>query len=135
MKDPILSSILYSLQMNQYVSLKKKARILLNDSCVLIGVMDPTGSLEQDEIFVQIRKDNFQVDKHGNGIKNRDNRMEQAEILSSIDSIAEIIEGKVLVTRNPCTNPGDIRILNCVNRPQLRYLFNVVVFSSKGDRP
>lgn len=61
--------------------------------------------------------------------------MEQAEIMSSIDSMAEIIEGEVLVTRNPCSHPGDIRMLRCVDNPELRYLFNVVVFSSKGERP
>lgn len=61
MKDPIMSSIMYSMQLNQYLNLKKKARILLPDSCVLIGVIDPTGTLEENEIFVQIKKDNFQL--------------------------------------------------------------------------
>ena len=56
-------------------------------------------------------------------------------MLSSIDSLAEIIEGDVLVTRNPCTHPGDIRLLKCVDVPELRYCFNVVVFSSMGERP
>ena len=61
--------------------------------------------------------------------------MEQAEIISSIDSIAEIIEGNMLITRNPCTHPGDIRLVTCVDKPELRYLFNVVVFSQHGERP
>ena len=117
------------------MNLKKKARILLPDSCVLIGIVDPTGLLEADEVFVQTRKDNFSIHKHGQGIKNRQNRMEQAETISSIDSFSEIIDGDVLVTRNPCTHPGDIRLLKCVDKPELRYLFNVVVFSSKGERP
>lgn len=52
MSDPILSSILHSMQLNQFINLKKKARILLPDSCVLIGVVDPTGTLEENEIFV-----------------------------------------------------------------------------------
>jgi len=135
MENPVFSSILHSMQLNQSTSLKKKARILLPESCVLIGIVDPTGTLEEDEVFVQTRKDNFSMHKHGYGLNNRQNRMEQAEIISTIDSMAEIIEGDVLVTRNPCTHPGDIRLLKCVDRPQLRYLFNVVVFSSKGERP
>jgi hypothetical protein len=61
--------------------------------------------------------------------------MEQAEVLNSIDGMAEIIEGNAIVTRNPCTHPGDVRLLKCVDRPELRYLFNVVVFSAKGERP
>jgi RNA-dependent RNA polymerase len=52
MKDPVMSSILYSMQLNQFMNLKKKARILLPDSCVLIGVIDPTGTLAENEIFV-----------------------------------------------------------------------------------
>ena len=41
------------------MSMRKKCRILLPESCVLIGIVDPTGTLEADEIFVQIRRDNF----------------------------------------------------------------------------
>jgi len=52
MNDPIFSSILYSMQLNQSMNLKKKARILLPDSCVLIGIIDPTGTLEENEVFV-----------------------------------------------------------------------------------
>jgi RNA-dependent RNA polymerase len=40
-----------------------------------------------------------------------------------------------MVTRNPATHPGDIRILTGVDVPALRHLTNVVVFSSKGKRP
>lgn len=42
---------------------------------------------------------------------------------------------QLLVTRNPCLNPGDLRLLKGVDRPELRHLYNVVVFSSKGERP
>ena len=55
--------------------------------------------------------------------------------MSTISGLNEIIEGKVMVTRNPCTHPGDFRLLECVDHPDLRYLHNVVVFSSKGERP
>lgn len=48
MNEPVTSSILNCMQLNQLMNLKKKARILLPDSCVLIGIIDPTGVLEQD---------------------------------------------------------------------------------------
>ena len=38
--DPLMSSILYTMQLSQTLAIKKKARILLEDSCVLIGVVD-----------------------------------------------------------------------------------------------
>lgn len=40
-----------------------------------------------------------------------------------------------MVTRCPCLHPGDIRILKGVDKPELSHLLNVVVFSSKGERP
>ena len=40
-----------------------------------------------------------------------------------------IIKGKVVATKSPCTHPGDTRLLMCVDKPELRYLTNVVVFS------
>ena len=50
------------------------------------------------------------------------------------------IEGSVIVTKNPCSHPGDIRLLKTVgeNDPrfhQLRDYINVIVFSRKGYRP
>ena len=39
------------------------------------------------------------------------------------------------MTRSPSVHPGDIRSLICVDVPELRHLENVIVFSSKGDRP
>jgi hypothetical protein len=57
--DPLFSSVLYGLQLNNYLNLKKKARILVPDSATLIGVADDLGILAEDEVFVQLRRDNF----------------------------------------------------------------------------
>jgi RNA-dependent RNA polymerase len=48
---------------------------------------------------------------------------------------AEKILGDVLVTKNPCSHPGDIRKLKAVWKEELKHLVNVVVFSCKGIRP
>lgn len=37
--------------------------------------------------------------------------MKQARIMNEIDGIPKIIEGDVVVTRNPCVHPGDLRVL------------------------
>ena len=52
-----------------------------------------------------------------------------------IDEMEYVVESDVLVTRNPCVHPGDVRKLKCVYKKELSHLFNVVVFSSKGQRP
>ena len=36
--------------------IKKRSRLLVKDSVTLLGVMDETGTLKADEIFVQIKK-------------------------------------------------------------------------------
>jgi len=42
---------------------------------------------------------------------------------------------KVVITKNPCHHPGDIRTFIAVNHPQLNHLKDVIVFSQQGDRP
>ena len=59
MRDPMLSSIITALQLVRFQSIKKKARILIPESTFLIGVVDETGLLEENEVFIQIRKDSF----------------------------------------------------------------------------
>ena len=46
----------------------------------------------------------------------------------------------MLVTKNPCVHPGDIRKVKAVGKEdprfsKLSHLFNVIVFPTKGDRP
>ena len=49
----------------------------------------------------------------------------------------QVIEGKVVVAKNPCLHPGDIRVLEAVNKSDiLRECMNdVVVFPVRGRRP
>lgn len=50
--EPMLSSVLYGLQLSNYLNLRKKARILVPDSATLIGIPDDDGILNEDEVFV-----------------------------------------------------------------------------------
>lgn len=40
------------MQVTSHMQIKKKARILVPESAVLIGVIDDKGILEEDEVFV-----------------------------------------------------------------------------------
>ena len=51
-------------------------------------------------------------------------------------------DGKVLITKNPCVHPGDIRKVSTLTREKdperfnkLSHLYNVIVFPTKGSRP
>jgi hypothetical protein len=83
---------------------------MLPKGAYLLGVMDELGVLEEGEVFVQINDTSLGGKRH------------------------QIVEGEVVVFRNPCFHPGDVRVVTAVNRPELHYLEDVVVFSSKGDR-
>ena len=52
----------------------------------------------------------------------------------------KIIDGEVLVMKNPCSHAVDIRKLRAVGESdprheKMKHLFNLIVFSSKGSRP
>lgn len=118
--------------LGQAITLKKKARIRVNNSCVLIGVIDERGILEENEIFLQIQR-NSGVDHEAFGKRNNTYK-------TFLTDEKEVIGGKVIVTKNPCSHPGDIRLLNALSEDDERsnefiHLCNVIVFSSKGSRP
>ena len=46
-----------------------------------------------------------------------------------------VLKGPVVVGRNPCLHPGDVKKLKAVDTPQLRHLVDCVVFPRKGPRP
>lgn len=129
-QEPLLRSTLHGLQLNAYLGLKRKARIIVEDSATLVGVVDADGILEENEVFVQIRRDSFKNHEKGAG------SFEKARISQLMDGAAHVLTGDLLMTRNPCTHPGDLRVLTAVDKPELsRVHYNTVVFSSKGQRP
>jgi hypothetical protein len=109
-QDPYIKNLLNLFRVNILKDLKKKAKILVPQGAFLLGVMDETNTLEEGEIFVQIWDS------------------------SSTGTIGQIITKECVVFRNPCFHPGDIRVVQAVDRPNLHHLVNVVVFSSKGYR-
>lgn len=62
-KEPIFDSILLNMVLGNSVNLKKKARIKIRDSAVLIGIIDEQGLLNEGEIFVRIQRQSFAIDE------------------------------------------------------------------------
>ena len=100
-----------------YNDIKKKARIYVEESAYVIGIMDEYNILEYGEAYLQIKRDNFNI----------------------------ILDKKCTVAKCPCLHPGDIRVLrfrkyNKNNESTKKYeVFNnyenVIIFPSKGERP
>lgn len=58
-KEPLMKTLLHGIKLNSYLGINRRGRTVVFDSCTLIGVVDSEGILEEGEIFVQIRRDNF----------------------------------------------------------------------------
>ncbi|KAG2348348.1 RdRP-domain-containing protein [Suillus weaverae] len=88
--------------------LKYRAHILVPGSYTLLGVSDEWGCLREGEIY--------------------------ATVFNERTGTVQSITGKVAITRSPQIHPGDLQVVTAVQRPELKHLKNVVVFSCEGKR-
>ena len=49
------------------------------------------------------------------------------------DQPAKTLKGDVLIYRNPCLHPGDLRLVQAVDRPELSRFKNVILFPAKNS--
>ncbi|KAJ2957340.1 hypothetical protein NQZ79_g6942 [Umbelopsis isabellina] len=110
-RDPYILNLLHLFRVAQLKELKKKAKILVPQGAYLLGVLDETNSLKENEIFVQITSGST------------DGRVDKT-----------VIEEECILFRNPCFHPGDVRVVRAVDYPALHHLVNVIVFPSQGYR-
>ena len=91
--EPFLQEMLLKLRNHQLFKLEEKTRIYAEKSAFLKGVLDESGLLGYGQVFCRIqRKDSCR---------------------------AEVIRGRVAIAKNPCLHPGDIRVLEAVDRNDL----------------
>ena len=115
--DPFIGPLIKLVWYNKFSELKKRFRVYDENCWVLIGAIDPYDWLEEGEVYASFCK-------HVPLVKSSGDR-----------KIVNVIEGKVLVTRNPWVHPGDVRVLTAVKKDQLKDYINVILFSAKGNRP
>ncbi|TGZ77188.1 hypothetical protein EX30DRAFT_208101 [Ascodesmis nigricans] len=96
-------------------SVTDRVHISVPQSTTAFCIADPTGTLEPGTISLNL----------GGFMDTKD----QSKIT--------MLEGEVLVTRNPAHLPSDIQKVRavCPTHPGLRRLQNVAIFSTKGDYP
>lgn len=111
-KEPFLRSIVEAVVLRELRLLKHKARIPVRHGMTLYGIMDETGYLEENEVYVTYSTmDGQHVPPPG--------------------------PGRLLVTRSPALHDGDIQFAYNVLPPSdhpLRIHRNCIVFSQKGRR-
>eukprot|EP01119_Soliformovum_irregulare_P025297 TRINITY_DN9328_c0_g3_i1.p1 TRINITY_DN9328_c0_g3~~TRINITY_DN9328_c0_g3_i1.p1 ORF type:complete len:679 (+),score=139.08 TRINITY_DN9328_c0_g3_i1:47-2083(+) len=86
---------------------KEKLKMIVYQSRLVFGIADAYSCLKEGQCFIRTR----------------------------FGKSCKTILGRVLVTRNPCYHPGDLRILEAVQVPELNHLSECIVFSTQGARP
>ncbi|GAB2284909.1 RNA dependent RNA polymerase [Dionaea muscipula] len=122
--EPHLRGMLSCVRAAQLADLREKARIFVPAGRWLMGCLDELGVLEQGQCFIQVSNCSPEnsFSKHGS-------------CFTEAKKNLEVIKGLVVIAKNPCLHPGDIRILEAVDAPGLHHLFDCLVFPQKGDRP
>ncbi|KAH9613434.1 hypothetical protein KSS87_004358 [Heliosperma pusillum] len=122
--EPFLSMMLQSFREAKLQELRTKTRIFIPKGRALMGCLDETKSLEYGQVFVQVSGGRFR-DVGNELIINRGSEGEPNCVL----------QRKVVVAKNPCLHPGDMRVLTAVDVPALHHMVDCVVFPQKGMRP
>lgn len=123
--EPFLSMMLQTFRSSKLQELRTKSRIFVPRGRAMMGCLDETRTLEYGQVFVQVSGARFR--NVGN------------ELLTYGDLEFEprnyVVTGKVVVAKNPCLHPGDVRVLMAVDVPALSHMVDCVVFPQKGKRP
>jgi hypothetical protein len=109
---PFLAKKLKCVLSSTLKSLFNKFHIDVPLSRVLICIADPTGTLEPGEVFIQLDKEAGRDERTGLPFG--------------------VIEGELIVARNPCALPSDIVKVNAVKNVHLSIYYNTVVFPVKA---
>ena len=115
--DRLMRSLLESNLQILYNDVKNKARIYVQDSAYVIGIMDEYGILEYGQAFLRIKRKTLDL----------------------------TLNKKCTIAKCPCLHPGDVRVLDfkCYiegDETTEKYKIferyeNVLIFPSKGPRP
>ncbi|TXG71403.1 hypothetical protein EZV62_006338 [Acer yangbiense] len=115
-EEPYLSMMLQTFRALHLQELRSRTRIFVQNGQAMMGCLDETGTLEYGQVFVQYS---------GSRCHHPDNT----------SPVFSIVESKVVVAKNPCLHPGDMRVLKAVDVPALHHIVDCIVFPAKGKRP
>ncbi|AEO65138.1 uncharacterized protein THITE_2048877 [Thermothielavioides terrestris NRRL 8126] len=124
-QEPFVRTLLQLWRSWSIKGLKEKARLIVDQGAFVLGCVDETGSLRGHSKATEGRKKIAQHHLPQIFLQVPDPRDRGAY---------KVITGLCLVGRNPSLHPGDIRVVEAVDLPQLRHLRDVVVFPLSGDR-
>ncbi|KAI3468028.1 hypothetical protein Pfo_024691 [Paulownia fortunei] len=122
--EPHLRGMLTSIRAAQLGDLREKSRIFVPSGRWLMGCLDELGILEHGQCFIQVSNPSLEdcFVKHGSQFSETKKKL-------------QVIKRLVAIAKNPCLHPGDVRILEAVDVPELHHLYDCLIFPQNGDRP
>ncbi|CAA6664758.1 unnamed protein product [Spirodela intermedia] len=112
-EEPFLSMMLWTFRASRLLELRTRSRIFIPMGRSMMGCLDETRTLEYGEVFVQVS-------------------LRAPEVATA--PVWPLSLGEVIVSKNPCLHPGDLRTLLAVDVPALHHMVDCVVFPQKGER-
>lgn len=138
--EPFIHGVIKTLKTRGFQQLRKRSNIMVKKSARLMGVIDEYGVLAEDEVYAALGYDDT--------VKKQYRYIEQtsANFYENRKIELEYISGFVVIGKNPCLHPGDIRVMRAVTPEELKkrdpeginrlqHLINVIVFPQKGEEP
>ncbi|CAF3343678.1 unnamed protein product [Rotaria sp. Silwood2] len=121
-REPFFRQLVIAACLNSVQDLLRRTRIRVprNKARNMLGIIDEYNVLKPEEVFIQYTQLNDGDNKDGSSI------YQKTSILDNC---------KVVITKNPCHHPGDIRTFTAVKHEVLEHLKDVIVFSQQGDCP
>ncbi|RZC79750.1 hypothetical protein C5167_042325 [Papaver somniferum] len=123
--EPYLFMMLREYRDQQLSDIRSRSRIFVPKGRLLIGCLDETATLDYGQAYVRVTMTAEEL------------QCGSQPFFHMVKDKTAIVVGKVVVTKNPCLHPGDIRVLNAVYEPLLeaKGLTDCLVFPQKGERP
>jgi RNA-dependent RNA polymerase len=125
-EEPFFKQLIITCAFNVMRDLISRTRIQISNQFArnMFGIVDEYGVLDYGQVFIQysiVNDGEFEMTQHDHS--------------SNYKHSSCILQGRVIVTKNPCHHPGDLRVFNAVDCRQLHDLHDVIVFPQKGHRP
>lgn len=122
--EPHLRGMLTCIRAGQLWGLREKSRIFVKSGRWMMGVLDEVAVLEQGQCFIQVSTPSLEdcFARHGS-------------MFSDAKRNLKVVTGTVVIAKNPCLHPGDVRILEAVDVQELYHLTDCLVFPQNGKRP
>ncbi|CAF3194281.1 unnamed protein product [Rotaria sp. Silwood2] len=107
-KEPFFRRLLLTTVSNNLYQIVTRSHIRVSKARYMFGTVDEYKVLKEGQVFIQITNE---------------------------DGTKTVLEGPIVITKNPCHHPGDLRVVEAVNNICLHHLYDVLVFPQQGSRP